>query len=110
MKIVFFPKTCLGKCAFGLFICAAGLMAAGAYFPGLARNPDLPDIINSPVYAVLIYSGMAAAIAAAYTGFRSILKKGEHSVLVFLSIPFGILFACGITVMAVAFITELFRK
>lgn len=110
MKITFLPKTRFGKWSFGLMCTFIILVMLGTLLPGIERNSDLPDIIHNPVFALLMYSGLASAIAAAFTGLISISKHHEHSVLVYLSIPFGVLFFCGFLVMIAGLLAELIRN
>jgi hypothetical protein len=109
LKITFLPKARLGQWSLGLMCTFVVLVLFGTLLPGIERNPDLPDLIHNHVYAVLMYSGFASAIAAAFTGLISICRYKERSVLVYLSIPFGLLFFCGSLVMIAGLIAEYIR-
>lgn len=99
MKITFLPKTKAGKWSVGILVLSALLFLSAATIPGLHRTPDFPDIIKTPLFASMIYLGFASAIIAAFTGLKSVIKSNERSILVFLTIPLGILYFCGIIVV-----------
>ncbi len=103
MGIRVLPQTKSGKWAVVLFTTAVLLFWAANDWPGVVRSPDLPDFRVAPVFAVLMYLGLAAAIVAALIGLRSITRHREKALLVYISIPLGIFFLVGIAVMLLAF-------
>ena len=103
MGITIMPATRCGKWAFGLFAASALLFCAAAAWPG-ARSGDLPDIVHTPVFAGLIYLGLASCILAALAGLWAINKHKERSLLVYVSIPLGVFYLVGLLVMLVSFL------
>ncbi|MEQ8201367.1 MAG: hypothetical protein ABRQ24_08105 [Syntrophomonadaceae bacterium] len=106
MGIKVLPQTRTGIWAVALFAAAVLLFWAAVDWPGLARSPDLPDFRVAPVFAGLMYLGLAAAISAALLGLRSISRYHEKALLVYISIPLGVFYLVGITVMLIAFQVE----
>lgn len=104
MGITVIPQTKWGRWAVGLFIAATLFFWAGTSWPGLVRNPDLPDFRVAPVFASLMYLGFAACIGASLVDLRSITRHNEKALLVYASIPLGIFYLVGIVVMLVAFL------
>jgi len=106
MGIRVLPQTKSGKWSVVLFTAAILLFWAATDWPGVVRSPDLPDFRIAPVFAVLMYLGLAAAIGAALIGLRSMIRHHEKALLVYISIPLGIFFLVGIAVMLVAFLVQ----
>ncbi len=106
MGIRVFPQTKTGKWSVALFGAAVLLFWAAVDWPGVVRSPDLPDFRVAPVFAALIYLGLASAISAALIGLRSINRHHEKALLVYISIPLGIFCLVGIAVMLVAFLVQ----
>lgn len=106
MGIRVLPQTKSGKWSVVLFAAAVLLFWAATDWPGLVRTGDLPDFRVAPVFAALMYLGLAAAISAALIGLRSITRHHEKALLVHISIPLGIFFLVGIAVMLIAFLVQ----
>lgn len=101
MGITVLPATRCGKWALGLFVASALLFCAATTWPGLPRSGDLPDIVSTPVFASLIYLGLATSILAALAGLWAVNKHQERALLVYISIPLGVFYLVGLVVMLV---------
>ncbi len=88
MKIAFMPKTRAGRWSVALFISFIALVIASMFVAEIQHNAiEYPNPINSPLLGSLLYLTFAASIMASIIGLIAVFKKGERSILVFLSIP-----------------------
>jgi hypothetical protein len=107
MKIKFLPKTYAGKWSVGLFIVFIALAVSVSMVPESMKAPDFPNPLETPLFAGLIYLHFAAAIGASMAGLRSVIKNNERSILVFISIPLGMIYIFGIIVVLIGLIISL---
>lgn len=98
------PKTASGKWSVGLIIAMPILLFIGTSFTNTlyisepAGETIFTDIIARPALALTMLAGMVAGIAACITGFLTIIRKKENSLLVYVSTAIGallILFLAG---------------
>jgi sensor histidine kinase YesM len=106
MKISLLPKSRTGQLALIIFVISLIFFSIGTNLPESYKNPDLPDIVNKPLFALLMYSGILSSIAAAFFGLKSIIKKKERAILTYLTIPMGLIFFIGIVGMIIALIVQ----
>ena len=100
MKIL--PETKLGKWALGLFLSFFPLGYLGSYVSEVTGNTiEYPNPVNSPLLGSIIYLTFAVVIAAAIIGLIAVIQKKDRSLLVFLSIPFGVFFLFGVVMFLV---------
>jgi len=93
MKLAVLPKTQKGKWSVGLFILFILLAISGGLISSITEDSiEYPNPINSPLLGTVIYLMFAAAIIASITGLTAILKDKEKALLVYLSIPLGIIY------------------
>ena len=95
-KIKFLPKTILGKCSVILIIVMPVFFYISISFVDFyesvsAGKTILQDIIVRPGIAVLMLVGFACGIVSFFTGIVGIIRKKDHSVLLFLSTTMGLL-------------------
>ena len=63
----------------------------GSYVSQVTGNTiEYPNPVNSPLLGSIIYLTFAVVIAAAIIGLIAVIQKKDRSLLVFLSIPFGV--------------------
>lgn len=106
MKKKFLPKTHSGKWSVGLFISFIVISVFVSMMPDRLKAPDFPNPFETPLFASLIYLHLIAAIGASITGLRSVIKNNERSLLVFISIPLGLIYFCGIIVVLIGLIYQ----
>jgi len=93
----FAPKTGLGKCSVILIIAMPILFVLGSSFTTLlyssvpSGDTIFADITTRPALALTMLTGMAAGVAAFFTGAFAIVKKKDNTYLVCLSTIFGAL-------------------
>lgn len=105
MKSIFLPKSRIGKWAVCLFAAFIILAMVGGLIAAAIVNPiEYPNPINSPLLGSVIYLMFASAIAASVMGIIAVKKAKERAVLVYLSIPLGILFFIAIIGFVIAII------
>lgn len=105
MKSTFLPKTRAGKLSTGFFIAFIVLAVAGGAISSIQGNTiEYPNPLNSPLLGTVIYLMFSAAIIASVAGLAAI-KNNERSVLVYISIPLGIVFFVVIVVFLIANLT-----
>lgn len=96
MKMTFLPKTLAGKWSVSLFIAFIALSIVGTMVSSIQGNTiEYPNPFNSPLLGTVIYLRFSAVIIASITGLIAVKKNNEHSILVYLSIPLGIVFFIG---------------
>lgn len=97
MKLIFIPKTKLGKWSVVLIILMPLLFFIGSlpvntlYDSVTAGRTILEDIAKRPLVALPMLLGMAFGIFAFVLGISSIIKKKERSFLVYVSTLIGFL-------------------
>lgn len=91
------PATALGKWSVGLMIVMPILFIIGSSFAGLLY-PSVPaggtifaDIAARPALALTMLAGMGSGISGFITGFLAIIRKKDHSLLVYVSTLIGVL-------------------
>lgn len=103
MKNSLLPKTYKGKWSVSLFILFIVLALAGGQISSVIGNTiEYPNPINSPILGTVIYLMFSAAILASITGLIAVKKDKEPSVLVYLSIPLGVIFFIVILIFLIA--------
>lgn len=91
----FVPKTGLGKCSVMLIVAMPIFLILGSFFTnslyGSVPSGDtiFADIMTRPVLALTMLTGMAAGVAAFFTGMVAIVKKRDDTHLVCLATIFG---------------------
>ncbi|MGI1659448.1 MAG: hypothetical protein ACRKFN_10760 [Desulfitobacterium sp.] len=102
MKMVLLPETRAGKWSIRLFIAFITLAVAGGRVSSIYGNTiEYPNPINSPFLGTVIYLMFSAIIIASVIGLIAVKKHNEHSVLVYLSIPLGIVFFIGVLMLLI---------
>ena len=96
MRLNFIPRTFLGKCSVVLIIVMPIFFHIGMSFVDFyefipAGRTILQDIIVRPGVALSMLTGFICGITAFFTGVRSIIKKKDYSISVFLSSVMGFL-------------------
>lgn len=98
------PTTIVGKCSVGLIIAMPVLFVIGSSFvdslyPNVTAGDTIfKDIAARPALALTMLAGMAAGISAFITGILAIIRKKEHTLLVYIATAVGgflILFLAG---------------
>lgn len=103
MSYSFLPKTAKGKWSVSLFIAFFILSLAGTFISSYIGNTiEYPNPINSPLLGTVIYLRFSAAIMASLIGLIAIKKDHERSILVYLSVPHGLLFFAVIVIFLLA--------
>ena len=93
--MVILPKTTLGKWSLGLIILMPMSFVIGMTFMSFfyssapVGNTILEDLGSRPALAIPMLLGMASGVASFVTGFWSIFKKQERSLLVYVSTLIG---------------------
>jgi len=96
MRLNFIPGTFLGKCSVVLIIVMPIFFYIGMSFVNFyefvpAGKTILQDVIVRPGVALSMLTGFICGITAFFTGVRSIIKKKDYSIFVFLSSVMGFL-------------------
>jgi hypothetical protein len=96
MKINFLPKSVPGKWSLGLIIMVPILfyigMSSVGFYESVPAGKTIPhDIIARPGIALPMLGGFFSGIAAFLCGIIGIIKKKDHSVLIFISTVMGFL-------------------
>lgn len=105
MKITFLPKTRSGQWSVVLFIAFIILSVVGSTISSVQKNTiEYPNPINSPLLGTIIYLMFSASIIASIAGLTAIRKNNERSILVYISIPLGIMFLFGILMLLIGYI------
>ncbi|MBD3253368.1 hypothetical protein GF386_06550 [Candidatus Pacearchaeota archaeon] len=96
MKINFKPKSFLGKLSVVLIIVMPILFYIGMsfvnFYESVPAGKTIPhDIIVRPGIALPMLVGFISGITAFFIGIISIIRKKDHSILVFLSTSIGFL-------------------
>ena len=94
MKIIFTPKSHLGKWSIGLIVAAPILFYIGMSFVSFyesdtAGETILYDIVARPGIALPMLAGFSSGITAFFCGIVGITKKKDYSVLIFISTILG---------------------
>ncbi len=93
MKMTFLPKTPAGKWSVSLFIAFIALAVAGGMISSIqGKTIEYPNPFNSPLLGTVIYLMFSSVIIASITGLIAVKKNNDNSILVYLSIPHGIVF------------------
>lgn len=101
MKATFLPKTRTGKYSVVLFIAFILLTIVGRIISTTQGNAiEYPTPFNSPLLGTIIYLRFAAAIIASIAGLIAV-RGNERSILVYISIPLGIVFYIGILILLI---------
>jgi hypothetical protein len=95
-KIKFLPKITLGKWSVVLIIVMPVFFYVGMsfvdFYESVPAGKTIPhDIMVRPGVALSMLAGLVCGIAAFFTGIIGIIRKKDHSVLVFLSTAMGFL-------------------
>jgi len=95
-KVKFLSKTTLGKWSVVLIIVMPVFFYVGMSFVDFyesvsAGKTILQDIVTRPGIALPMLIGFVCGIVAFFTGIIGIIRKKDHSVLVFLSTAMGFL-------------------
>ena len=83
------PKTKLGRWSIGLILAMFILFIIGLSLPNIlyesapSSNTFLDDIVNRPLLALSMLTGVSAAISALITGLVALLKGKERAILVY---------------------------
>jgi hypothetical protein len=96
MKLNFLPKTHLGKWSAGLVVAMLVFLYIGmsfvSFYESVPAGKTIPqDIILRPGIALPMLAGFLSGIAAFFTGIVGIVKRKDHSVIIFLSTTVGFL-------------------
>ncbi|RMG81098.1 MAG: hypothetical protein D6707_05355 [Bacteroidetes bacterium] len=96
MKIIFKPKSNLGKWSVGLIIIMPVLFFIGKSFVGFYKpfsvGKTIPyDIILRPGVALSMLGGLISGIVSFLYGILGIVRKKDYSILVFISTLIGFL-------------------
>lgn len=89
------PKTNLGKWSVGLILAMLILFGIGLSLPNIlyestpAGNTLLDDIVNRPLLALSMLSGVCSGISALITGLVAVLKRKERAIFVYGSTLIG---------------------
>ena len=94
------PDSKEGLVATILFAFMAVLMFLVGRMPESAVSMDLPSFGQEPLYATLVYGHMVVAIVASVYAFLAMFRRKDRALLVFLSIPYGVLYFFGLLIMA----------
>ena len=90
------PKTILGRWSVGLIVAMPVFFYIGISFVSFyefvpAGKTILYDIIIRPGIALPILAGFISGIVTFFTGIAGIIKKKDHSILIFISTAIGFL-------------------
>jgi heme/copper-type cytochrome/quinol oxidase subunit 3 len=100
MKITLLPETRPGKWAVAMFIVFIALIAAAGTISSTQwKTAEYPSPFNNPLLGSVIYLMFSAAIIASVAGLIAVKKNNERSILVYLSIPLGLLYFIGILIL-----------
>jgi len=96
MKLVFIPKTTLGRWSVGLVVAMPIFLYIGmsfiSFYESISAGKTIPlDIVARPGIALPMLFGFISGIAAFFTGVIGIIIKKDYSVLIFLSTAIGFL-------------------
>lgn len=89
------PKTKLGTWSVGLTFAMVALFGIGLSLPSIIYNSTqsgntlLDDIVNRPLLALSMLTGVGASISALITGLVALLKRKERAILVYGSTLIG---------------------
>ena len=103
MKYSFLPKTQKGKWSVSLFVAFISLSFVGGLISSkLGNTIEYPNPINSPLLGTVIYLMFSTAMIASITGLIAVKKYNERSILVYMSIPLGIIYFFVILIFLIA--------
>ena len=96
LKIKFLPRSKPGKWSVALVAMVPVLFYLGmsfvSFYEFIPAGKTIPrDIVARPGVALPMLAGFAAGITAFFCGINGILKKKDHSLLVFISTVLGFL-------------------
>ena len=96
MKLIFIPKTTLGRWSVGLVVVMPIFLYIGmslvSFYESIPAGKTIPhDIIARPGIALPMLTGFVSGIVAFFTGIIGIIRKKDYSVLIFLSTAIGFL-------------------
>jgi len=78
------------------------LAAAAGVISSVQKNTiEYPNPINSPLLGTTIYLMFLAGIIAAIVGVIAVVNGNEHSILVYVSLLFGVLSILGIMMLSI---------
>lgn len=102
MQITLLPKTRAGKWSVVMFIAFVALIvAAGTISSTQGNGVEYSNPVNSPLLGTVVYLMFFAAIMASIAGLIAVKQYNERSILVYLSIPLGILYFIGIIILLI---------
>jgi hypothetical protein len=105
MKLSILPRTREGKWSSGLFLAFILTAIAVAVLSSEQQISDgTPDMLGGMVLGISILVMYLTSILASVAGLIAVIKCKENSILVFISIPFGLIFLGGILTFLIAFI------
>ena len=96
MKIIFKPKSFLGRLAIVLIVTMPIFFYIGisfvSFYKSIPAGRTIPsDIITRPGVALSMLAGFASGIMAFIVGLVAIIKKKDYSIFVFISTIMGFL-------------------
>lgn len=96
------PKNRTGKWSVSLFIVFILLrLLANIISYKQANYIEYPNPFNSPLLGTVIYIMFLTAIIASFIGIIAIKKNNERSILVYISIPLGIMYFIGVIMLII---------
>lgn len=108
IKIGILPKTRAGKWSVNLFIIFIILAIAGSILSSTQGNTiEYPNPLNSPLLGTTIYLMFSAVIGASVVGLIAVKKYKDYSILVYISIPLGVMYLIGVLLLLIGSIVGL---
>ncbi|MBP1918352.1 hypothetical protein [Youngiibacter multivorans] len=105
MKLTLLPATRAGKWSSGLFL--AFILTAITVIvlsSEQQRSDGAPDMLGGMVLGISILVMYLTSILASIAGLIAVIRMKENSILVSISIPFGLIFLGGMLTFLIAFI------
>ncbi len=97
------PSSRLGRWSIALILLALAFAVAGSEIStSIANGLEYPDPVTSPLLGTVIYLMFTAAIAASAAGLLAMLRRHDHSPLLYLSTIPGVMAAVVVIVVAMA--------
>ena len=97
------PSSRMGKWSIAFILASLAFAVAGSEIStSIANGLEYPDPVTSPLLGTVIYLMFAAAIAASALGLLAMLRRHDHSPLLYLSTVPGVMAAVMVIVFAVA--------
>ena len=95
IKIIFLPRTRLGKWSIILTVVWFVLFVVGSVLPSKTGYSGFEIIIHNPLQTIITILLFGVSIATSITGLISVIKNKERSILVFFAIPSGLFNSIG---------------